>query len=152
MSAAFLLFSNAVKVTAATQNDLSAIKTLLEANHLPTAGVDEHWSAFVVARDGEAIAGCGGLELYPDAALIRSIAVDADYRSRGIGDLIVRALVDRIGKRDLYLLTTTAEKYFARRGFEKIARDSVHPQLSASREFQDACPASAIAMRRVTAA
>jgi amino-acid N-acetyltransferase len=151
VSAAFLLFSKPVKLTAATQNDLPSIKKLLDANHLPTAGVDEHWTAFVVARDGEAIAACGGLELYPDAALIRSVAVHPDYRSRGLGDLIVRALIDRTGKRDLYLLTTTAEAYFAKRGFETIARESVHPQLSASREFQDACPASAVAMRRVTA-
>ena len=32
---------------------------------------------------------------------------------------------------------------------DSVDRDEVHPQLLASREFQDACPASAVCMRLV---
>ncbi|HEV2718765.1 MAG TPA: arsenic resistance N-acetyltransferase ArsN2 [Thermoanaerobaculia bacterium] len=141
-----------IAITAATLADVVAIKALLAANALPTAGVDEHWRTFVIARDGGKIVACGGAEAYQFAALIRSVAVDSDYRSRGLGRRIVRQLLDRLasrGLREFYLLTTTAEDYFRKRGFKAIDRDEVHPQLLSSREFQDACPSTATCMRLV---
>ncbi|HEX9164180.1 MAG TPA: arsenic resistance N-acetyltransferase ArsN2, partial [Thermoanaerobaculia bacterium] len=136
----------------ATSNDVETIKAILDANELPTAGVDEHWRTFLVARDGDRIIGCGGAEAYQVAALVRSVAVMPEYRSHGVGRRLVRQLLDRLashGIREFYLLTTTAEPYFRKRGFKKIDRDEVHPQLLQSREFQDACPASAVCMRLV---
>jgi len=141
-----------IEITAATAADVDAIKALLDSNALPTAGIDEHWRTFVVARDGGKLVACGGAEAYQFAALIRSFAVDSDYRSRGLGRRIVRQLLDRLasrGLREFYLLTTTAEDYFRKRGFKTIDRDEVHPQLLNSREFQDACPSSATCMRLV---
>ena len=137
-------------VKPASAGDLDAIKQLLEQNDLPLAGVDEHWKTFVVAREGDHVIGCGGSETYANAALVRSIAVVPEYRSRGIGRLIVRHLIDRLsarGIREFYLLTTTASEYFKKRGFKKCDRDEVNPQLLASREFQDACPQTAVCMR-----
>jgi len=51
--------------------------------------------------------------------------------------------------RGMVRLTTTAEDYFKKRGFKKCERDEVNPQLLASREFQDACPQTAVCMRLV---
>jgi amino-acid N-acetyltransferase len=48
----------------------------------------------------------------------------------------------------VFLLTTTAERFFPRFGFEEIARDEVPASVQASVEFQSACPASAIVMRK----
>lgn len=141
-----------IVIVPAGEGDVSAIKELLTSASLPTAGVDEHWQTFLVARDADRLIACGGAEAYPTAALIRSIAVDPAYRSHGLGRRLVRQLLDRLasrGLREFYLLTTTAEGYFARRGFKTIDRDEVHPQLLASRELQDACPASATCMRLV---
>jgi len=84
--------------------------------------------------------------------LLRSIAVHPDYRSLGIGRQLVRQLVDRLasrGIREFYLLTTTAQEYFRKRGFKVIDRDEVHPQLLGSEEFRGACPDSAVCMRLV---
>ena len=141
-----------ITISPASAADVEAIKTLLLANDLPTAGVDDHWKTFLVARDGEAIVGCGGAEAYQFAALIRSVAVRPEHRRTGIGRRLVRQLLDRLasrGLREFYLLTTTAEEYFKKRGFKTIDRDEVHPQLLSSREFQDACPESAVCMRLV---
>lgn len=141
-----------IAIAPATATDLAAIKSLLTANDLPAEGVDEHWRTFVIARDGDKVVGCGGSEAYQFAALIRSIAVDPDYRKHGLGRRLVRQLLDRLaarGLREFYLLTTTAEEYFRRRGFKTIERDEVHPQLLASREFGDACPSTAVCMRMV---
>ena len=143
---------DSVVIAAATERDVPAIKDLLVASDLPAAGVDEHWRTFIVARDGDRIVGCGGAEAYQFAALIRSIAVVPEYRSHGLGRRMVRQLLDRLasrGLREFYLLTTTAEAYFKKRGFKTIDRDEVHPQLLSSREFQDACPSSATCMRLV---
>lgn len=140
-----------IAIAPATATDVAAIKSLLTANDLPTEGVDEHWRTFVIARDGHKVVGCGGSEAYQFAALIRSIVVDPDYRKHGLGRRLVRQLLDRLaarGLREFYLLTT-AEEYFRRRGFKTIERDEVHPQLLASREFQDACPSTAVCMRMV---
>ena len=139
-------------IVPARAGDVDAIKRLLIANDLPIAGVDEHWKTFIVARDGDRVVGCGGSEAYQFAALIRSVAVEEEYRKHGIGRRLVRQLIDRLasrGLREFYLLTTTAEAYFKKRGFKTIDRDEVHPQLLASREFQDACPESAVCMRLV---
>ena len=141
-----------ITIAPATAADLAPIKELLTASGLPTAGVDDHWKTFIVARDGDKVVACGGAEAYQFAALIRSVAVASEYRSHGVGRRIVRQLLDRLasrGLREFYLLTTTAEEYFRKRGFKPIDRDEVHPQLLASREFQDACPSTAVCMRLV---
>ena len=141
-----------ITITPARAEDLAAIQQLLVENELPTAGVDDHWRTFLIARDGDVVVGCGGAEAYQFAALIRSVAVKPEYRSHGVGRRLVRQLLDRLasrGLREFYLLTTTAEEYFKKRGFKVIDRDEVHPQLLSSREFQDACPASAVCMRLV---
>ncbi len=141
-----------ITISPASAEDLEAIKALLTTSGLPIAGVDDHWKTFIVARDGGTLVGCGGAEAYQFAALIRSVAVKPEYRSSGLGRRLVRQLLDRLssrGLREFYLLTTTAEEYFRKRGFKPIDRDEVHPQLLSSREFQDACPASAVCMRLV---
>jgi amino-acid N-acetyltransferase len=48
----------------------------------------------------------------------------------------------------LFLLTTTAEDYFARLEFERVTRAEVPPGVANSLEFTSACPASAAVLRR----
>ena len=141
-----------IAISGATADDLPVIRQLLLTNNLPTSGVDDHWRTFIVAREGDAIVGCGGSEAYKFAALIRSVAVADSHRGRGIGRRIVRQLLDRLasrGIREFYLLTPTAQAYFAKRGFKPIDRDEIHPQLLASAELQGACPDTAVCMRLV---
>ena len=147
-----LMNEDELQITPATLGDLADIRSLLMASSLPLDGLAEHWRMFLIARtDGRAI-GCGGAEAYPFAALIRSIAVAPEYRGRGVGRKLVRHLLDRLsarGLREFYLLTTDAEPYFERRGFRKIERDEVNPQILSSTQFQGACPRSATCMRLV---
>ncbi len=144
------LVQKGIAISAACASDVEEIKGLLVESELPIAGVDDHWKTFVVARDGERMVACGGSEVYASAALLRSIAVHPDYQGGGIGRRLVRELIDRLashGIREFYLLTETAEEFFKKRGFKRIDRDAVNPQVLASREFQDACPESAVCMR-----
>ena len=88
---------------------------------------------------------------YEDVGILRSLAVTSETRGSGLGTRLVEklfGLAREEGLRELYLLTTTAEHYFPRFGFGTIPHEQADPRLRASREFQDACPASAICMRR----
>ncbi len=50
------------------------------------------------------------------------------------------------GVRDVYLLTTTAEDFFARRGYVRIGREKAPRTIRSTREFADLCPASSAFM------
>jgi amino-acid N-acetyltransferase len=56
------------------------------------------------------------------------------------------------GIRGLYLLTTTAERYFPSFGFREVPRDQVPDDVRETAEFRSACPASATVMARPIAA
>lgn len=140
-----------VTLRSAQAEDLSAVLGLLEQARLPSAGVAEALPHFVVAENQGEVVGVAGLELYGESALLRSVAVEESWRATGVGrTLIERALslTRERGIRDVFLLTTTAEHYFPRFGFACVSRDSVAEAVQASAEFQGACPASAVVMRK----
>ena len=135
----------------ALPSDWPAIEALLQSHALPTDGARAHLDTFVVALRGGTLIGVAGLEVYGDAALLRSVAVADNERCQGIGrallDVIV-PLAQQHGVATLYLLTTTAADYFARQGFVRVARETAPAALQASAEFRGACPASAVFMAR----
>jgi len=140
------------EVKEARRDDFPAIARLLVARGLPTDGVEDHLGNFLVAGEGGALHGCAGFERYGEMGLLRSVAVAVPFAGRGLGHALVEAVVTRAGKQGvgaLFLLTTTAEKYFSRLGFEVIDQDALPVALGASAELRGACPASAVAMRRV---
>src|SRR5688572_32403372 len=105
-----------VHIRPATANDLSAVKDLLTQSDLPLDGVSESLSSFVVAEREGKIVGVAGLEECGDYGLLRSAAVAPEWRGRGLGRTLVERVIanaESAGLRALYLLTTTAEKYFA---------------------------------------
>ena len=139
-----------IQVRQATPEDLSAVEDLLTRSDLPLEGVRESLRAFVVAeRDGKLV-GVAGLEQCGDDGLLRSAAVDPEWRGRGLGRTLVEQVIfnaESIGLRALYLLTTTAEKYFPTFGFRETTRDAVPAGVQATAEFTGACPSSATVMK-----
>lgn len=134
----------------ATPADLSAVERLLKENDLPTVGVADALEDFVLAETEGKVVGVAGLELCgSEYALLRSAAVDARLRGGGLGHQLVERVIDGArsrGLRALYLLTTTAERYFPRFGFTKIGREVVPTAIRDTAEFTDACPATATVM------
>jgi amino-acid N-acetyltransferase len=138
-------------IGAASDRDLPDGHRLLELHHLPLEGVDDHVKTMIVAREGSQVVGTAALELYPDGALLRSVAVDPSRQGRRLGHRLTEAALNLArahGADTVFLLTTTAERFFSRFGFEPITRDDVPASVLASVEFQSACPASAFVMRR----
>ena len=135
----------------AEPRDLPAVRRLLETQHLPLDGIDAHVSTMVVAKQGSEVVGAAAVELYADGALLRSVVVDPRVQGQGLGHRLSEAALSIAagrGTRTAFLLTTTAEKFFPKLGFEQIVRDDVPASVRASIEFQSACPASAVVMRK----
>ena len=138
-----------VQVRPATPDDLSAVEDLLRRSELPLDGVKASLGSFVVAERGGKLVGVAGLEQCGDYGLLRSAAVDPEWRGRGLGRTLVERVIseaEATGFRALYLLTTTAEKYFPSFGFRETTRDVVPAEIQATAEFTSACPSSATVM------
>jgi amino-acid N-acetyltransferase len=135
----------------AQHRDFPEVRRLLEQLNLPIAGLDNHLQTMIVVREGGHVVGSAALELYPDGALLRSVAVDPCWQGRQLGHQLTEAalrLAATRGANTVFLLTTTAERFFPKFGFEPITRDDVPESVRTSIEFHSACPASAIVMRK----
>ena len=64
-------------IDAAEERDVPAVRRLLETQHLPVDGVDEHVGTMVVARDAGEVVGAAAVELYADGALLRSVVLES---------------------------------------------------------------------------
>ena len=133
--------------------DRDAVLALLQRCELPTAGVGDRFPhGYVVALESDgSVIGVAGVEEHGQHGLLRSVAVDPAARGRGIAERLLDACVEwarAMGKETLYLLTTTADGYFARHGFEPVERAAVPDAVRASSEFSETCPSSATVMLR----
>jgi N-acetylglutamate synthase-like GNAT family acetyltransferase len=133
----------------ATEGDWAALAGLLTKSDLPLDGAEAHLAEFFVAVHEEDLLGSVGLERYGEASLLRSLAVASTERGQGLGQaLVCQALeqAQRLGLKQVVLLTTTAADFFSRFGFHPINRADVPLSAQASIEFREACPASATVM------
>ena len=139
------------RIRPATAADFPAIHALLTAASLPVAGVDAASGEYVVADLVGKVVGVLGIEKSGDAALLRSFAVQADFRKRGIGEALVRHVLGQLkfeGISSLYILTNTAEAFAARFGFVKVSREELPAPLLNGSTLGTACPASSTCMKR----
>lgn len=130
--------------------DRASIEGMLTAAGLPIAGLADHLANFEVAEDGGRVVGTAGLEAYGDSGLLRSVAVEPEYRGRGVGHELVESSLKRAaaaGMRNVYLLTTTAPDYFRKFGFDAVTREEISPAVLVSEEFGEGCCDTAQAMR-----
>lgn len=140
-----------VHITPASDADRSSILQLLLDSGLPIDGLVDHLTTALVARSGAALVGCAAVEIYPDGALLRSVAVAPAARGHGVGERLTEAAVALARSRRtpaVYLLTTTAESYFSKFGFVQTTRELVPAGVRQSIEFRSACAASAVVMRK----
>lgn len=139
------------QIEPARPEDLDGVLGLLAENRLPLEGLREHLSTTLVARQDGQIVGSAALEMYADGALLRSVAVAPALQRHRLGRELTDAAIALAQQRRvpaIYLLTTTAEQYFPKFGFERIARSDVPPGVQTSIEFTAACPSSATVMRK----
>jgi amino-acid N-acetyltransferase len=119
---------------------------LLEAEALPSSDLtDAHMEHFYFCGSPSQPVGLVGFELCGPDALLRSLVVMPKHRSLGIGAKLV-AHAEREayaqGATAIYLLTTTAEAFFLRRGYIPAQRDLAPALIRSTKEFSSICPAS----------
>jgi len=127
-----------------------AVKELLASALLPTADITpDHLENFFGAWSESTLDGVVGIEAYGTVALLRSLAVAASRRGSGVGSsLLAQAeqYATESGIRSMFLLTTTAESYFGKRGYAVTSREAVPEVIRNTKEFASICPGSAVLM------
>ena len=96
-----------------------------------------------------------GLEILEETGLLRSVAVDEAHRGTGLGKELVEAMEEHArkqGVQELYLLTETAEGFFAGLGYRKLSREDAPPGIAGTAQFAELCPASSCFMVKRIAA
>jgi amino-acid N-acetyltransferase len=130
--------------------DEAMIKELLNACDLPIEDITplllEH---FFVLREESGIIGVVGLEIPGKCALLRSLGVAEPSRGKGLGWKLTLKAEEHARSRNvetLYLLTTTAEDFFEKVGYEKVDRGSAPTAIQNTAEFRSSCPSTATCM------
>jgi amino-acid N-acetyltransferase len=140
----------AVTIRDSTGHDRAGILVLLSSGGLPVRDVDCSGALrFLVAETDNDVVGCIGREVHGPHALLRSFAVAAGLRNRGVGSTLFREAESRCraeGVQETYLLTMTAEAFFSRRGFARLDRNLAPAAIQATSEFTSTCPVSAAFM------
>jgi amino-acid N-acetyltransferase len=133
---------------AKTEN-ISELHQLLKSVNLPYTDIEKHIHNFVYVRDEKHIAGCIGLEVYGDTALLRSLAVNKEHQNRGLGTTLTREILQHARTqhiKEVYLLTTTAERFFHNFGFKTVDRNTAPETIQSTAEFSSLCPSTAVLM------
>ena len=113
---------------------------------LPASDLAEPNRRFYRFDDDRGLIGYGGVEGTGSDRLLRSLIVTSSRRRNGLGGTLLTAL-ERTAAADgtlaLYLLTTTAERFFQRHGYVIADRTDAPAAITCSAEFRSLCPASA---------
>jgi amino-acid N-acetyltransferase len=113
--------------------------------------VPQKVTSLSVAYADSKIVGIGGVEVYGEVGLLRSVVIKEQFRRKGLGEALVTELIKSAkakGVRELYLLTTTAEDFFGQIGFKKTKRDAAPSAIKNTTEFKELCTATSVLMRK----
>ncbi|CAG4886753.1 arsenic resistance N-acetyltransferase ArsN2 [Paraburkholderia saeva] len=142
-----------MRIRKADAADLVEIQTLLRANGLPVDDVTGLLiEGFLVAEDTDgSIVGSAGLEPLGSSVLLRSLAVASEIRGTGVARELVARLEENarsLGRLEVWLLTSTAERFFEVVGYERISRGEAPGNVRLCRQFAVLCPSTAACMRK----
>jgi amino-acid N-acetyltransferase len=136
----------------APESNLQDVVSLLEVCSLPVADISPGSSVqfFGIRSDGTLIA-VVGLELYPSVGLLRSLAVAPSFRGQNFARALVgfaESFAASHGIKSLFLLTTTAERFFLALGYAPASRSYAPTAIRATSQFSNLCPASSAFLSR----
>lgn len=130
------------------QKEWERYRELLRDANLPLEGVGPgKGGLFLVAVDSAGrVAGGVGLDGMGPELLLRSLVVAPAERGSGLGRALLAAIEEMArdsGAESLFLLTETAARFFAGRGFLDLSREQAPACIRQTAEFAVLCPASA---------
>jgi amino-acid N-acetyltransferase len=124
-----------MEIRAAKVSDVDAIHALVsdsaEQDRMlfrSKSDIFENIQAFVVAEDGGCVTGCCALEvIWADLSEVKSLAVSAQCRGKGVGRALVHgvvAMAAELGVTRAFALTLEPE-FFTRMGFGLVDRNTL---------------------------
>ena len=137
-------------ITHVTPVNFPAAVEQLKKNNLPIEDISETTDLFVLMDDNK-VSGTIAIEYSGAEGLLRSLSMSEEQRNNGLGIQLVNYIENYAlenGVQNLYLLTTTAEKFFEKRAYEVIERNKVPLFIQKTSEFSSVCPSSAIIMKK----
>ncbi|MFZ1806841.1 MAG: arsenic resistance N-acetyltransferase ArsN2 [Cyclobacteriaceae bacterium] len=132
-----------------TPEYLEAFTGQLKTAGLPYEDLSTEEHVLIGYYEDDKLIGTGGIEIYGNYGLIRSVSITAHNRGKKLGSQIAQHLIDKAKEKKLtglYLLTETAKDFFLKIGFEVIDRNDVAKPVHASSEFSHVCPVTATCM------
>lgn len=124
--------------------------SLLEQHNLPVQDLDDEKLLYILKKDDKAI-GTVGLEIYDDCALLRSVSIQKEEQGNGYGRYLndaIETYAKESGITCMYLLTTTARRFFDKQGYCRISREETPEIIKQTAEFTSLCPSSAVVMKK----
>ncbi len=97
------------------------------------------------------VVGLVGIEKYDQCALLRSLVIEPSERGAGLGGKLVSYAERQAaasGVKTIYLLTTTADKFFQRLGYSSMSRAEAPNIITSTSQFSSLCPDSASFMAK----
>ena len=124
---------NQIKQRPAGEQDVPAIQALLShyaamGDLLPRTHKDvvENLQHFLVLEDQDKVIACGSLEHFnPQLAEIRSLMVAEQYKTQGLGRVIVEGLISRAkaSETERVMALTYVPEFFHRLGFKTVSKE-----------------------------
>jgi len=133
-----------------TDNNYQQAVDLITENNLLTSDLTHTTLLYALYNDKQLV-GTVGLEVFGSEGLLRSLCVDNQVRKGGYGQLLVNhaeAEAKQKGVKVLYLLTVTADAFFANRGYQTIDRNAVPESIQQSQQFTTTCSKTATLMKK----
>lgn len=129
------------------------VKALLKDASLPIDDLQGQDNiTFIGLHIDNKLKGVIGIEHFDNkVALIRSLAVNKQVQAKGYGEKLVTAAEEwahNNGINNLFLLTTTADKFFEKHGYKVIDRTKAPSVIQNSRQMTSVCPSSATIMNK----
>src|SRR5581483_4658325 len=111
----------------AKREDVPALAAMIVHGELPPFFIESWVEGFVAVEHAGELVGCGGLEVYDDSGVLRSVVVHERARGLGIGERIAGLLTQdaaAAGISDLYLFTMHAHGFWERLGYVDVPLDA----------------------------
>jgi amino-acid N-acetyltransferase len=124
---------------------------MLAASQLPEDDLDDP-KVFLscISEDSRPIAAIG-VERYSRNGLLRSLVVSPEKRGEGLARLAVLDMEEdarKHGLSALFLLTGTADGFFERLGYSRVARLDVPEEIRSTTQYSSLCSENATVMRK----
>ena len=128
-----------VTFRSAHARDVPRMAELIAAAHLPPLFIEEYLDGFIAAQQGDDLIACGGIEIYDDCGVIRSVVVDESGRGLGLGGRLAELLMEKgrtAGVTDLFLFTADALPFWLHYDFVEVTCDAWKDPARASWQYQ----------------